>query len=169
MLTTQKRLKCERNLLHLSLSLSLYIYIYIYIYIFVSHRVYVHIYIYIYISWPNVVEGDTKDPFSIAIAAICKGGHNFIPWIATLTLDLFLIKLSLWYDSTWDWTPVFRTIGENSTTVPIVQYIYLYRSSLSLSPSSSSSTSSFADSAAFPDSPYLSPSVPIFHHSWQIF
>ena len=23
--------------------------------------------------------------------------------------------LSLWYDSTWDWTPVFQTIGEYST------------------------------------------------------
>ena len=23
--------------------------------------------------------------------------------------------LSLWYDSTWDWTPVSRTIGEYST------------------------------------------------------
>ena len=21
--------------------------------------------------------------------------------------------LSLWYDSTWDWTPIFRTIGEH--------------------------------------------------------
>ena len=23
--------------------------------------------------------------------------------------------LSLWFDSTWDWTPVYRTIGEHST------------------------------------------------------
>ena len=23
--------------------------------------------------------------------------------------------LSLWYDATWDWTPVSRTIGEHST------------------------------------------------------
>ena len=27
--------------------------------------------------------------------------------------------LSLWYDSTWDWTPVSRPIGEYSTTGPI--------------------------------------------------
>ena len=26
--------------------------------------------------------------------------------------------LSLWYDSTWDWTPASRAIGERSTTKP---------------------------------------------------
>ena len=43
------------------------------------------------------------------------------------TLDPYLIMLSvkqgsieyhflsLWYDSTWDWTPVFQTIGKHST------------------------------------------------------
>ena len=36
--------------------------------------------------------------------------------------------LSLWYDSTWDWTPVSRTIGEHSnhyTNAPII-YIFIY-------------------------------------------
>ena len=31
--------------------------------------------------------------------------------------------LSLWYDSTWDWTPVSRTIDEHSTTKPIGRYL----------------------------------------------
>ena len=37
--------------------------------------------------------------------------------------------LSLWYDSTWDWTKVSRTIGEFSTyqaNGPIYIYIYIY-------------------------------------------
>ena len=38
--------------------------------------------------------------------------------------------LSLWYDSTWDWTPVFRAIGEHSThqaiTVANSTWIKLY-------------------------------------------
>ena len=33
--------------------------------------------------------------------------------------------LSLWYDSTWDWTSVFRAVGEHSTTKPMAgMYIY---------------------------------------------
>ena len=30
--------------------------------------------------------------------------------------------LNLWYDSTWDWTPVVRTIGEHSKTIMIISY-----------------------------------------------
>ena len=36
--------------------------------------------------------------------------------------------LSRWYDSTWDWTPVSRTLGEHSiheTNEPVI-YIYVY-------------------------------------------
>ena len=33
--------------------------------------------------------------------------------------------LSLWYDSTWDWTPVSRAIGEDSThyILPLIFFI----------------------------------------------
>ena len=47
-----------------------WIYIYIHIYI----------YIYIYISWPTVVEGDPKAPFSNATTLRCWGGALFHFW-----------------------------------------------------------------------------------------
>ena len=65
----------------------------------------------------TVVEGDQKAPFSIATTQGCMGGRYTFPWIAQLTLDPYLIILSvkqgdikynflnLWYDSTWNWTP----------------------------------------------------------------
>ena len=50
------------------------------------------IYIYIYIvSWATVIEGDPKPPFSIVTARRCKGERNSFPWIAPLTLYLYLI------------------------------------------------------------------------------
>ena len=33
---------------------------------------------------------------------------------------------SLWYNSTWDWTPVSRAIGEQSNYHVNVQYMKLY-------------------------------------------
>ena len=39
------------------------------------------------------VEGDRKDPFSIATTPRCKGGRNSIPWI--VLLDPYLIMLSV--------------------------------------------------------------------------
>ena len=50
-------------------------------------------YIYIYISWPTVVEGDLKAPFSIATTLKCRGGCYSFPCIASLTLDPYLIML----------------------------------------------------------------------------
>ena len=62
----------------------------------------------------TLVEGDPKAPFSIATTPMCREGRYSVPWIAPLTLDLYLIMLSvkqgdidyhflcLWYDSTWD-------------------------------------------------------------------
>ena len=107
--------------------------------------IYIYIYIYIFISWPTVVEGDPTAPFSIATTSRCSGGSNSFPWIAPLTLGSYLIMLSvkqggikyhffsLWYDSTWDRTPVFQTIGEHSITyangyighLSTHQYIYI--------------------------------------------
>ena len=69
--------------------------------------------------WPKV-------PYSTDTTQKCRGGRYSIPWIAPLALDPYLIMLSvkqggikyhflsLWYDLTWDWTPVSKTIGEHS-------------------------------------------------------
>ena len=58
-------------------------------------------------------------------------GTTPFPELHHFTLDAYLILvgvnqlgikyhfLSLWYDATWDWTPVSRTIGEN---YPLVQW-----------------------------------------------
>ena len=84
-----------------------------------------YIYIYIYISWLTVVEGDLKAPFSVATTLKCRGGSYFFLLIAPLNCDPFLIMLvvkqrgtkyyflSLWYDSTWDWTLVSWASGEH--------------------------------------------------------
>ena len=73
------------------------------------------------ICWKTtLVDSDPKAPFSIATTPICREGLFSFPWIAPgFTLDTYLIMLSikqggikyhflsLWYDSTWDWTPGF--------------------------------------------------------------
>ena len=63
--------------------------------------------------------------FSIATTPRCKEGRYSIPWITLLYPYLIVLSakqgcikyhfLSLWYDSTWDWTQVSRTIDEHST------------------------------------------------------
>ena len=73
----------------------------------------------------TVVESDLKAPFSIATKPRCREGTIPFPGLLHFTLDTYLIMLSvkqrgikyhflksLWYDSTWDWTPVSQTIGE---------------------------------------------------------
>ena len=61
-----------------------------------DNHLYIYIYIYIYIyrererereSWPTVIEGDAKAPFSIATTMRFRRGL----WIAPLTLDPYLI------------------------------------------------------------------------------
>ena len=86
----------------------------------------------------TIVEGDPKAPFSIATTPRCRGGRYFFPGLLYFTLDLYLIMLSvkqggikyhflsLWYDSTWDWTQVSRAIGEHSNCKANVLYIYIY-------------------------------------------
>ena len=78
------------------------------------------------VSWLTVVENDLKAPFSIVTTPRCRRGRYSFPWIAFLTLDQYLIMLSvkqggikyhflsLWYDSIWDWTLDSRTVGEHS-------------------------------------------------------
>ena len=85
------------------------------------------IYIYKLVKLMTVVKGDMKAPLSIATTLRCRGGHYSFPWIAPLTLYLYLIMLSvkqgsityqflsLWYNLTWDWTLVSWAIGKHST------------------------------------------------------
>ena len=79
-----------------------------------------------------LVEGDPKAPFSIATASRCWGGCYFIldHHLIMLSVKQVGIKyhfLSLWYDSTWDWTPVSWTIGKHSThEANGLVYIYIW-------------------------------------------
>ena len=74
----------------------------------------------------TIVEGNPKAPFSIATTPRCRGGRYSFPGLLYFTLDPYLIMLSvkqggikyhflsLWYDSTWDWTQVSQAIGKHS-------------------------------------------------------
>ena len=74
-----------------------------------------------------LVEGDPKAPFSIATTPRWSGGATPFPELLHFTLDPYFVMLSvkqgsikyyylsLWYDSTWDWTPASHTISEHST------------------------------------------------------
>ena len=93
--------------------------------------IYIYIYIYIYkVKLANLVKGDLMAPFPIPTTPRCRGGHygtTPFPGLLHFTLNTYLIIpsikqggikyhfLSLWYDSTWDWTPVSCTIGKHST------------------------------------------------------
>ena len=48
-----------------------------------------------HISWPTIVEGDPKAPFSVATTVRCWKGHYSSPWIAPFTFDPYLIVLSV--------------------------------------------------------------------------
>ena len=82
------------------------------------------VYIYIYSCWPTIVEGNLNVPFSKAT--------TLDPFFIKLSVKQGSIKyhfLSLWYDSTWDWTPVLQTIGEhfnNYSNGCVYIYIYIY-------------------------------------------
>ena len=84
-------------------------------------------------TFDTLVEGDSKVSFSIATTSMFSGGRYSIPWIAplypwSLLHNAECIKyhfLSIWYDSTWDWTAVSPTIGEHSTHLANRQYYLL--------------------------------------------
>ena len=98
-------------------------------------KVVVNICIYIYskLSWPTEFEGDLKAPFPIATTLCCRGKCNSFPWIASLTLDLYLITLSVnYFFETLVWLDlglnlVFGTIGKHSDDYTSGNiYIYIY-------------------------------------------
>ena len=71
--------------------------------------------------WATLVDGDSKAPFSMATTLRCRGERYSIHWIAPLypcSLPYNAKRLarwhqvpflSVWYNSTWDWTSVSRT------------------------------------------------------------
>ena len=81
---------------------------------------------YIYKKLVTVVKGDPKAPFSIPTTRRCRESATPFPGLLHFTLDPYIIMvsvnqssikyhfLSLWYDSTSDWTQVSRAIGEYS-------------------------------------------------------
>ena len=87
------------------------------------------------LSWQTLVKGNQN-----YYTKVWEGHYSF-PRIAPLTLDLYLIILSvkqgdikylfslnLWYDLTQDWTQVSWTIGEQSTHYAIFTYLkWLWR------------------------------------------
>ena len=92
----------------------------------------------------TIVEGNPKAPFSIATTPRCRGGRYSFPGLLYFTLDPYLIMLSvkqggikfrflsLWYDSTWDWTQVSRAIGEHSNRQANVRYDVTLKTLLNL-------------------------------------
>ena len=87
---------------------------------------YIHIYI---VVVGDHSRGGPEGSLSIATTLRCRGGHYSFPWIAPLlplirTLYCWVLSKAvsrqyLWYDMTWDWTQVSRTIGEHSNTTDI--------------------------------------------------
>ena len=51
--------------------------------------------IHIKVSWLTIVESDPKVPFTIPTTTRCKRRCYFFPWIAPLTLDPYLILMSV--------------------------------------------------------------------------
>ena len=102
---------------------------------------YTHTHLYISkkkVKLATIVEGNPKAPFSIATTPRCRGGRYSFPGLLYFTLDPYIIMLSvkqggikyhflsLWHDSTWDWTQVSRAIGEHSNRLANL-YINAYK------------------------------------------
>ena len=110
----------------LCLSLSLSQYKHTHIYTNTHTHTHTHIYSEKKVKLAIIVEGDSKAPFSIATTPRCREGRYSFLWMVYFTLDPYLIMLifkqggiknhflSLWYDSTWDLTQVFRALDEHA-------------------------------------------------------
>ena len=83
----------------------------------------------------TLVEGDPRAPFSIATTPrYTEGGATPFPGVLHFTFDPYLIMLSvkqgsmkyhflsLWYDSTWDWTQVSQAIDKHSNYYANVRF-----------------------------------------------
>ena len=47
------------------------------------------------VCWAAEIEGDPEAPFPIATTSTYRKGRYYFPWVAPLTLDLYLIMLSI--------------------------------------------------------------------------
>ena len=85
----------------------------------------------------NHSRGQPNGSLSIATTPRCKGRHHSFTWIASLTFDPYLIILSvkqrgiknhflsLWCNSTRDWTPVPWTITNTLTIMAMSWYNFI--------------------------------------------
>ena len=117
-----------------------YWYVYIHIHIYIYVYIYVRLYIYIYKvkKLATLVEGVQKAPFPIATTPRCRRGRNSFPWITPLYPWYVPYNaeckarrhqvpfLSLWYDSTSDWTQVSRAIGKHANHYANGPVVYMY-------------------------------------------
>ena len=112
---------------------EVYIYIYIYKHLFMW-GIYIYtcvIYIYIYIYMSKVGDCCWNWHKSYIFDSYYTGLLHFTldPYLIMLSVKQGDIKnhvLSLCYDSTWDWTQVFRASGEHSNSHTNSIYIYIY-------------------------------------------
>ena len=91
------------------------------------YQIYIYIYIHKYIKLLTIVESKPIVPFSLATIPSCWGGCDSFPWIAPLNPwsvpnnaevkkgGIKYSLLSLWFDSTWERTPVSWAICKHST------------------------------------------------------
>ena len=89
------------------------------VYVWERKRECIYLFIFIYIvKLETFVDGDPKVPF---FRGVEEGATSFpclwsLPYNAACkTRQHPVLFLSLWYNSPWDWTVVFRTTGEHST------------------------------------------------------
>ena len=79
------------------------------------------------ISWlyslkNTLLQSEAKAPFSTATTPTSTEGANPFPWLLHFILTVLIAQqgslkyhfLSVWFDSTKDWTPGFPTSGEHS-------------------------------------------------------
>ena len=72
-----------------------------------------------------LVEGDPRAPFSIATTQGCGGGHYTNPR-SSKQGGIKYHFLSLWYYSTWDWTPSPRPLANTNHSANDPVYIHTY-------------------------------------------
>ena len=95
--------------------------------------------IYYIFPYEKILENYRMHLVYIAFPPTCMGGRYSFPWYTPLTLDPYLIMprvkqggieyhfLSLWYDSTWDWTQVSQTTFNTNVYANIYICIYIMR------------------------------------------
>ena len=85
-------------------------------------RLYIYTYIHIYFFLLTIIKGSLFNSYYTEVWEGCSSFTEIAPhpwsYLIMLSVKQGGIKyhfLSLWYDLTWDWTPVSRTISKHST------------------------------------------------------